>query len=101
MPEFVTGTFGKLKEAFVNASSSVSYVVRVDAYLAHMEPFVVENGATRECLTLHRARGDAWMLERGPIDRDEQQWAVWTREAMEEKIGPNLLHFEFGDRDIG
>uniref|UniRef100_A0A183C0A4 F-box domain-containing protein n=1 Tax=Globodera pallida TaxID=36090 RepID=A0A183C0A4_GLOPA len=103
----VTKTFKELKKAFVNASSSVSYVVRVDvvrvdAYLEHMEPFVVENRATRECLTLHRARrGDAWIMERGPIGRDEQQWAVWTREAMEKKNWPNLLHFEFGDRDIG
>uniref|UniRef100_A0A183CLG9 Flavodoxin n=1 Tax=Globodera pallida TaxID=36090 RepID=A0A183CLG9_GLOPA len=23
----------------------------------------------------------------GPIGRDEQQWAVWAREAMEKKIG--------------
>uniref|UniRef100_A0A914HI68 Uncharacterized protein n=1 Tax=Globodera rostochiensis TaxID=31243 RepID=A0A914HI68_GLORO len=100
MPGVVTKTFKELKEAFVNASSSVSYVVRVDAYLEHMEPFVVENRVTRECLTLHRARGDAWIMERGPIGRDEQQRAVWTREAME-KNWPNLLHFEFGDRDIG
>ncbi|KAI3416285.1 hypothetical protein GPALN_005825 [Globodera pallida] len=100
-PYHVTKTFKELKKAFVNASSSVSYVVRVDAYFAHTEPFVVENGATRECLTLHRARGNAWMLERGPIDREEQQWAVWTREALEKKNWPNLLQFEFGDRDIG
>uniref|UniRef100_A0A183CDZ4 Photolyase/cryptochrome alpha/beta domain-containing protein n=1 Tax=Globodera pallida TaxID=36090 RepID=A0A183CDZ4_GLOPA len=98
----VTKTFEELKKAFVNASSSVSYVVRVDAYFGHMEPFVVENRATRECLTLHHARRvDAWIMERGPIGRDEQQWAVWAREAMEKKNWPNLLQFEFEDRDIG
>uniref|UniRef100_A0A914HHE3 F-box domain-containing protein n=1 Tax=Globodera rostochiensis TaxID=31243 RepID=A0A914HHE3_GLORO len=65
-------------------------------------PFELRNNLTRERLTFRR-EGLNWLLVRCPIERDEDKWAVWEKEAIEWQGFRqwNRITIEFNNRDIG
>uniref|UniRef100_A0A914HG63 Uncharacterized protein n=1 Tax=Globodera rostochiensis TaxID=31243 RepID=A0A914HG63_GLORO len=83
-----------LKEAFVNASERANFIIRQTPILVgaivlgddadEVPTFELRNNLTRERLTF-RPEGRSWLLVRSPIERDEDKWAKWEREAMEWK----------------
>uniref|UniRef100_A0A914H2Y6 Uncharacterized protein n=1 Tax=Globodera rostochiensis TaxID=31243 RepID=A0A914H2Y6_GLORO len=46
--------------------------------------------------------GDAWLLIRCPIERDEAKWAEWEKEEAVQNLSRwNRIDIAFTDRDIG
>uniref|UniRef100_A0A183CNP7 FBA_2 domain-containing protein n=1 Tax=Globodera pallida TaxID=36090 RepID=A0A183CNP7_GLOPA len=77
---------GKLKEKFLNAVTSVSYIIEYFLYFGTWNeqvvgPFELENERTRERLTFKHIFRYTWWVLRAPIARDEKQWTEWEMEA--------------------
>uniref|UniRef100_A0A183BMI7 PAZ domain-containing protein n=1 Tax=Globodera pallida TaxID=36090 RepID=A0A183BMI7_GLOPA len=89
------------KKHFLEASSPVSYVIR----LLGCEPFELENGTTQERLTLRPIDNydSLCLLRRGPIEWDEQRWAEFELEAVDPKLQKpahreNVIEFFTGNK---
>uniref|UniRef100_A0A183CF83 Uncharacterized protein n=1 Tax=Globodera pallida TaxID=36090 RepID=A0A183CF83_GLOPA len=99
------GMMQGLKGSFVNASEPVNFIIRF-LYLPvyDLEPFELTNNWTGECLTLRQINKDNWLLVRCPIEREEDKWAKWEKEAIQwdwdnqwNRIGINFQDWNIGD----
>uniref|UniRef100_A0A183CJB1 Agenet domain-containing protein n=1 Tax=Globodera pallida TaxID=36090 RepID=A0A183CJB1_GLOPA len=77
-----------LKRSFVNASEPVNFIIRL---------------WTGERLTLRQMDNGNWLLVRCPIEREENKWAKWEKEAIEWDWFRqwNRITIDFNDRNIG
>uniref|UniRef100_A0A914H3R2 Uncharacterized protein n=1 Tax=Globodera rostochiensis TaxID=31243 RepID=A0A914H3R2_GLORO len=98
----------ELREAFLNASTAVSYIIVIDVDVsaddeddsAVFMPFEHQNGRTRERLAFRRQDDSAWLLERGPIVRDEKRWTEWKKAAVD-RIKKSMIGVFIKDDNIG
>uniref|UniRef100_A0A914HIZ0 Uncharacterized protein n=1 Tax=Globodera rostochiensis TaxID=31243 RepID=A0A914HIZ0_GLORO len=75
-----------LKRTFLDALTSVSFIIRLHVFIDGFEPFELENGRTWERLALRQVNDNIWLMKRGPITAtagDWKRWAEWEREALE------------------
>uniref|UniRef100_A0A914HEM9 Ferritin n=1 Tax=Globodera rostochiensis TaxID=31243 RepID=A0A914HEM9_GLORO len=94
LPDTVLNGF---RETFLNASTAVNYIIVLNHEFApagdedepaDYVPFDLKNEQTRERLAFRRQDNHAWLMERGPIVRDEKQWTEWKKEALEIEKNP-------------
>uniref|UniRef100_A0A183C8V8 Calpain catalytic domain-containing protein n=1 Tax=Globodera pallida TaxID=36090 RepID=A0A183C8V8_GLOPA len=66
-------------------------------------PFQLKNNLTGEQLVFRHFNGGDWLLVRCPIERDEDKWVEWEREAAEWGWSRqrNRMRINFDDEDIG
>uniref|UniRef100_A0A914HGT0 Uncharacterized protein n=1 Tax=Globodera rostochiensis TaxID=31243 RepID=A0A914HGT0_GLORO len=69
------------RETFLNASTAVNYIIVVIGrdVSGDYVPFDLKNEQTRERLAFRRQGDYKWLMERGPIVRDEKQWTEWKK----------------------
>uniref|UniRef100_A0A914GT28 Uncharacterized protein n=1 Tax=Globodera rostochiensis TaxID=31243 RepID=A0A914GT28_GLORO len=98
--DFYMGGMEGLKEAFVNASEPVNFIIR--PLFTGIDPFELKNNLTGERLTLRRLNYN-WLLVRCPIVREEDKWTNWETEALLWAREPerNCITVNFQDSDIG
>uniref|UniRef100_A0A914HG31 Uncharacterized protein n=1 Tax=Globodera rostochiensis TaxID=31243 RepID=A0A914HG31_GLORO len=101
-----SGEMEGLIEAFVNSTDPINFIVCL--WAVTNAPFELKNTLTGERLVLRHVRSDLCLLIRCPIERDEDKWAVWEKEAAEwavETTEPRLwwnsIHIELQDYNIG
>uniref|UniRef100_A0A183BSQ3 Glycosyltransferase family 92 protein n=1 Tax=Globodera pallida TaxID=36090 RepID=A0A183BSQ3_GLOPA len=98
----------ELTETFLNASTAVNYIIVIEADVSADDeddsavymPFEHQNGRTRERLAFRRHDDSAWLMERGPIVRDEKRWTEWKKAAME-RIKKSLIGVFISDNYFG
>uniref|UniRef100_A0A914HZL9 F-box protein n=1 Tax=Globodera rostochiensis TaxID=31243 RepID=A0A914HZL9_GLORO len=100
-----TGLEG-LKEAFVDASEPVNFIIKAilwnyEEVDADVVPFELKNYWTRERLTLERLNEFFWLLVRCPIAREEAKWAEWEEEALVLWNAQCNIFINFKDSAIG
>uniref|UniRef100_A0A183C2X1 Uncharacterized protein n=2 Tax=Globodera pallida TaxID=36090 RepID=A0A183C2X1_GLOPA len=73
------------RKTFLNASTAANYIIVVTGEEAPADyvPFEEKNEQTWERLAFRRQDEHVWLMERGPILRDEKQWTEWKKEAVE------------------
>uniref|UniRef100_A0A914HF95 Uncharacterized protein n=1 Tax=Globodera rostochiensis TaxID=31243 RepID=A0A914HF95_GLORO len=88
------------RETFLNASTAVNYIIVLNDEEAPVDyvPFDLKNEQTRERLAFRRLGHDAWLMERGPIVRDEKQWTEWKKELLK-GIQKNVIVFFVDETD--
>uniref|UniRef100_A0A914HHS6 Vacuolar protein sorting-associated protein 54 C-terminal domain-containing protein n=1 Tax=Globodera rostochiensis TaxID=31243 RepID=A0A914HHS6_GLORO len=100
--EFFSARMDELKGSFVNASERANFIIK---FLENddFEPFELKNNWTGERLTFRQIDEDKWLLVRCPIEREEDKWANWEKEAIEWKRRRhwNFIAITFQDNDIG
>uniref|UniRef100_A0A914HEQ9 Uncharacterized protein n=1 Tax=Globodera rostochiensis TaxID=31243 RepID=A0A914HEQ9_GLORO len=91
------------RETFLNASTAVNYIIVLNDEFApagdedepaDYVPFDLKNEQTWERLAFRRQDDHVWLMERGPIVRDEKQWTEWKKEAVDETQQKNWITFE-------
>uniref|UniRef100_A0A914HTF4 Uncharacterized protein n=1 Tax=Globodera rostochiensis TaxID=31243 RepID=A0A914HTF4_GLORO len=76
-----------LKQEFVNATDPLNFIIFHYYYsCVGIVPFELANNLTGErlvCRRFDKRAGVNWLLVRCPIERDEDKWAEWEKEATE------------------
>uniref|UniRef100_A0A914GZP9 Uncharacterized protein n=1 Tax=Globodera rostochiensis TaxID=31243 RepID=A0A914GZP9_GLORO len=96
-----------LKMALDNSTDAVNFIIFLWCCADEIVPFELKNNLTGERLVLRYFKqdewGDAWLLVRCPIERNEKKWANWEKEAVEWDWSNqrNVILIDFGDEDIG
>uniref|UniRef100_A0A914HB58 Uncharacterized protein n=1 Tax=Globodera rostochiensis TaxID=31243 RepID=A0A914HB58_GLORO len=88
-----------LRMAFVNSTEPVNFIICFGSWSSIGAQFEPRNNLTGERLELRHK----WLLVRCPIERDENKWAEWEKEALELNWRRqwNCFSIMFNDRDIG
>uniref|UniRef100_A0A914HSW4 F-box domain-containing protein n=1 Tax=Globodera rostochiensis TaxID=31243 RepID=A0A914HSW4_GLORO len=90
----------QLKQEFFKSTDSFNFIIYFTA--AYIVPFELQNNLTAERLVCRRIAQNLWLLVRCPIERDEDKWAKWEKEATEWDWCPwNYIYINVKDRDIG
>uniref|UniRef100_A0A183CDV0 CRAL-TRIO domain-containing protein n=1 Tax=Globodera pallida TaxID=36090 RepID=A0A183CDV0_GLOPA len=92
-----------LKLAFVNSHNPVNFIVCLWNYSVGIEPFELKNNLRGERLEFRRFNKDFCLLVRCPIERDDDKWAKWKKEAVEWRCHRqwNRIWIHLDDSDIG
>uniref|UniRef100_A0A183C775 F-box domain-containing protein n=1 Tax=Globodera pallida TaxID=36090 RepID=A0A183C775_GLOPA len=90
-----------LKRAFVNSTDSVNFIIKLYYWSAGIVPFELKNNLTGERLVFRHFEEYTWLLVRCPIEREEDKWAEWEKEALEDGHQWNRVVIDFNNRDIG
>ncbi|KAI3416417.1 hypothetical protein GPALN_005949 [Globodera pallida] len=91
-----------LKQEFFNSTNPLNFIIYFWVTSAHSVPFKLENNLTAERLFSRRIGLNLWLLVRCPIERDEDKWAKWEKEASEWDWCPwNYMCINVQDKDIG
>uniref|UniRef100_A0A183C735 F-box domain-containing protein n=1 Tax=Globodera pallida TaxID=36090 RepID=A0A183C735_GLOPA len=91
-----------LPKAFLNAVDRLSFIIKIWLDISdHTVPFELLNNLTGERLVWRRLNKNHWLMTRCPIERDDDKWAKWEKEAFE-YFGCqwNHISIEFNDNDI-
>ncbi|KAI3419418.1 hypothetical protein GPALN_006662 [Globodera pallida] len=98
---YTTGMEG-LKTAFVYSTIPVNFIIVLNERIGGVVPSELKNNLTAERLMFRHFNKFKWLLVRCPIERDEDKWAEWEREA----IAWNWRHqwhsvdIKFNDSDV-
>uniref|UniRef100_A0A914GVF3 BTB domain-containing protein n=1 Tax=Globodera rostochiensis TaxID=31243 RepID=A0A914GVF3_GLORO len=99
---------GRLKMEFVNSTAPANFIICLwHCPFDGIVPFELNNNLTGERLEFRRLGGDKWgdewLMVRCPIERDEDKWAKWEKEAAEWiwQRQRNRIIIDFNDKDIG
>uniref|UniRef100_A0A914GS42 F-box domain-containing protein n=1 Tax=Globodera rostochiensis TaxID=31243 RepID=A0A914GS42_GLORO len=80
------GGIDELIESFADASESANFIIKIWKDGRRFVPFELKNNWTREQLSFRRLN-NKWLLVRCPIEREEDKWAKWEKEAIEWEMG--------------
>uniref|UniRef100_A0A914HH94 Uncharacterized protein n=1 Tax=Globodera rostochiensis TaxID=31243 RepID=A0A914HH94_GLORO len=103
---FYGTTMDQFIESFGNASESANFIIKI-LEDGGFVPFELKNSWTEERLSFRQIDGNEWLLVRCPIEREEDKWANWEKEAIEWEWSRqwrrqwNFIAIDFQDRDIG
>uniref|UniRef100_A0A914H6M9 F-box protein n=1 Tax=Globodera rostochiensis TaxID=31243 RepID=A0A914H6M9_GLORO len=64
-------------------------------------PFELKNNLTGERLVFRHFKKDKWLFVRCPMERDEDKWAKWEKEAALWSRSWILITVNFNDSEIG
>uniref|UniRef100_A0A914IF84 Uncharacterized protein n=1 Tax=Globodera rostochiensis TaxID=31243 RepID=A0A914IF84_GLORO len=91
-----------LKRAFVNSVFSVNFIINIrNLNYVDLVPFELKNNLTGERLVLRHFKKDKWLFVRCPMERDEDKWAKWEKEAALWSRSWILITVNFNDSEIG
>uniref|UniRef100_A0A914IDH9 F-box protein n=1 Tax=Globodera rostochiensis TaxID=31243 RepID=A0A914IDH9_GLORO len=93
-----------LKLEFVNSTNPVNFIISLWVRpSADIVPFKLRNNLTGQQFVLQCFDVVEWLLIRCPIERDEEKWAKWEKEAAkwDWRRQWNRINVSFNDREIG
>uniref|UniRef100_A0A914HB43 F-box domain-containing protein n=1 Tax=Globodera rostochiensis TaxID=31243 RepID=A0A914HB43_GLORO len=98
---YFMGAMEGVKNAFLNSFEQANFIIRLGHWgcFYWIVPFDVKNNLTGERLVFRRFNKEFSLLVRCPIERDEDKWAKWEKEAVEWLW--NCVDINFEDNDIG
>uniref|UniRef100_A0A914HIW0 Uncharacterized protein n=1 Tax=Globodera rostochiensis TaxID=31243 RepID=A0A914HIW0_GLORO len=93
----------RLRLEFLKSIGAVNFIIVCQVPLVGVVPFELNNNFTGERLVFRQLKEAKWRLVRCPIDRDEDKWSKWEREAAEWRCHRqwNFIDINLKDKDIG
>uniref|UniRef100_A0A914H6J8 Uncharacterized protein n=1 Tax=Globodera rostochiensis TaxID=31243 RepID=A0A914H6J8_GLORO len=101
--EFCSAKMEGLKRKFVNSTDPAHFIISLWNWSSAVSiaPFELKNILTGQRLGFRRFDRSNWLLVRCPIERDEEKWANWEKEAVEWNWSQwNFISIYFEERRV-